>query len=114
MLSVAKIPFGLFNFTGIIGIIKLGKKEIRIATYLGAKVKKIENGEIIIKQGKKELRVRLIKKDALPLFAPTGGKMSRTIHEGIWCQASYTFINKGETVFSFETDKASFEYEFDK
>lgn len=114
MLSVAKIPFGLFNFTGIIGIIKLGKKEIRIATYLGAKAKKIENGEIIIKQGKKELRVRLIKKDALPLFAPTGGKMSRTIHEGIWCQASYTFINKGETVFSFETDKASFEYEFDK
>lgn len=114
MLSVARIPFGLFSFTGIIGVIMLGNKEYRIATYLGAKILKIEDGEIIIKQGKKVLKVKLIEKNARPLFAPNGGKMTRTIHESLFCSASYTFKIKEKTVFSFESNKASFEYEFPK
>ena len=114
MLSVASIPMGFFSFKGIIGVIMLDKKEYRIATYLGAKIRKIEDGEIVIEQGKMRLFVKLIQKSSLPLFAPTGGKMTRTIHESISCRAAYRFENDGNTLFSFETDNASFEYEFYK
>lgn len=112
MLSVAKIPLGVVNFTGIIGVIRWQDKEYRIATYLGAKVTKIENGEVEIKQGKLALRVKLLKKNARPLLAPNKGNMTRTIHESTACRASYE-LKKGEkTLFSFESDRASFEYEY--
>ena len=52
MLSVADVPIGGLHITGIIGIVLLGGKEYRIATYLGAKAVKIRNGEIVIHQGK--------------------------------------------------------------
>ncbi len=114
MLSIASIPLGLFNFTGVIGVVMLNNKEYRIASYLGAKILKIENGEIIIKQGKMVLSVKLIKKHSLPLFAPVGGKMNRTINESLACRASYSFTKDGQSLFSFETDRASFEYEFSR
>ena len=69
-LSVADIPLGCFHFTGIIGIVLLHGKEYRLATYLGAKAVKIQDGEIVIRQGHLRLTVsKAIKKDipsALP------------------------------------------------
>lgn len=112
MLSVADIPFGCFHFTGVIGIIQWRGKEYRLATYLGAKVVRIENGEIMIRQGNTILTVRLIKKHTHPLLAPVGGTMSRTIHESASCCASYCFQQNSHTLFSFETSNASFEYEY--
>lgn len=112
MLSVANIPIGVFNFTGVIGIIKLGEEEYRLATYLGAKVKKIENGQIIIEQGDMILSVKLIKNNPLPLLAPVSGTMNRTIHESVSGSASYCFKKKGHTLLCFETKNASFEYEY--
>ena len=112
MLSVADIPFGLFHFTGIIGVVLWQGREYRIATYLGAKAVKIENREIVIRQGDAVLTVKLIKKRAHPLHAPVGGVMSRTIHESASCRASYRFEKKGRMLFSFESTKASFEYEY--
>lgn len=38
--------------------------------------------------------------------------MSRAIHESACCVAAYTFKIGDNTVFSFETDKASFENEW--
>lgn len=46
MLSVADIPLFSFHFTGIIGVIMLGGKEYRIATYLGAKLKDISENSV--------------------------------------------------------------------
>lgn len=112
MLSIADIPFGPFRFTGIIGVVYLGGKEYRIATYLGAKQEKIENGEIIVKQGKMKFTAKLIEKHALPLKAPTRGEMSRIIRESASCRASYKLEIAGETLLCFESDKASFEYEY--
>jgi len=112
MFSVADIPFGLFHFTGTIGIILYNNKEYRFATYLGAKVVKKENNEIIIKQQDMIFKAQLIKKNALPLLAPTKGNMTRTIHESITCLAYYSFIIKNHTVFSFQSSYASFEYEY--
>lgn len=51
MLSVADIPFWKIYFTGIIGIVLLGGKEYRIATYLGAKIKEISKNSVTVKQG---------------------------------------------------------------
>ena len=112
MLSVASIPIGSFFFTGVIGVIFIDKMEYRLATYLGAKVRKIEGGEIIIAQRDMSLSVKLIKKQALPLFAPESGTMSRTIHESICCNAAYCFKIGDNTLLSFETSEASFEYEY--
>ncbi len=57
---------------------------------------------------------RVQEKAGQSLKAPTRGDMVRTIHESAACRASYQFRKKGCTIFSFETDKASFEYEWDK
>lgn len=112
MLSVADIPFGFFHFTGVITVIQFKGKEYRLATYLGAKTVKIENGEIVIRQGDMILRAKLIEKHTHPLLAPVSGMMSRTIHESASCRASYCFKKGKHTLFSFETSKASFEYEY--
>lgn len=114
MLSVADIPFGLFHFTGIIGVIHWQGREYRMATYLGAKAVRIENGKIVIRQGDAVLTVKLIEKKAHPLHAPVGGVMCRTIHESASCRTSYRFEKNGQVLFSFESDRASFEYEYSK
>ena len=113
MLSVADIPLFGFHFTGIIGIILLGGKEYRIATYLGATVKHIGNNSVIVKQGKYTLTAKLIEKNSYPLYAPENGKMSRTIHESASCKAHYRFSDNGKVLCEFTSDMASFEYEFD-
>ena len=112
MLSVADIPFGLFSFTGIIGIIHVNEKEYRFATYLGAKAVKIEKGEIIIKQGDMALSVHLLEQNSQPLLAPMSGAMNRTIHESASCRVAYSFQKKGQTIIEFETANASFEDEY--
>lgn len=112
MLSVAHIPLLPFHFTGVIGVIHWQGKEYRLATYLGAKAIKIEKGELVIQQGDTVFSATLIKKHAHPLRAPTNGMMSRTIHESAACHAAYCFRKNGCTLFSFETPKASFEYEY--
>lgn len=112
MLSVADIPFGRYHFTGIISIVHWRGKEYRLATYLGAKAVKLENGEIIIQQGDMRLSARLVEKHSHPLSAPINGAMSRTIHESASCRASYCFQKNSHTLFSFESSNASFEYEY--
>ena len=112
MLSVADIPMAGFHFTGVIGVILWYGKEYRLATYLGAKVVQIQNKKIRIVQGDMELEVRLLESVKCSLKAPVAGNMKRTIREGVACRASYRFSKNGSPVFCFETDKASFEYEY--
>lgn len=112
MLSVADIPVAGIHFTGIIGVVLYHGKEYRIATYLGAKAVQIQKGSVRVIQGKMELEARLIEAAGRPLKAPTKGDMVRTIHESAACHASYRFRKDGHTFFAFETDRASFEYEY--
>lgn len=112
MLSVAGIPFLGLHFTGIVGVIMWQGREYRLATYCGAKAIKISDGEIVILQGKYVFRAKLIEKHAHPLNAPVDGSMVRTIHESASCRAAYSFEKNGKTLFEFETDRASFEYEY--
>ena len=112
MLSVADIPMAGFHFTGVIGFVFWKGKEYRLATYLGARAVQIQDRTVRIVQGDMELEARLLKVAARPLKAPTKGDMTRTIHESAACRAFYRFKKKGRTLFEFETDMASFEYEY--
>lgn len=112
MLSVADIPMAGIRFSGIIGIILWQGKEYRIATYLGAGVVRMQNQTVRVVQGRLELDVRLLEASGRPLKAPAKGDMVRTIHESASCRAYYRFRKDGCTLFAFETDRASFEFEY--
>ena len=100
------------SFTGIIGVILWRGKEYRIATYLGARAVQIQNKMVRVIQGNLELEVRLLETPERPLQAPAKGDMIRTIHESAACRAFYRFRKEGRTLFAFETDRASCEFEY--
>ena len=112
MLSVAEIPLGRFSFRGIIAVVYWKGKEYRLATYLGASIVEREEGLVRIRQRKLELEVRLIEASSKPLRAPVSGSMSRIVRESVSCKVFYRFRRDGHTLFSLETDRASFEQFF--
>lgn len=112
MLSVADIPVAGIHFTGIIGVVLWEGKEYRLATYLGAKAVQNQNKMVRIVQGNMELEARLLEEAGRPLKAPTKGEMVRTIHESAACRAFYRFRKGKSTLFTLETNRASFEYEY--
>lgn len=112
MLSVAEIPLAGIHFTGIIGVVLFRGKEYRIATYLGARVVKIQNKMVRVRQGGLTLDVCLLETSGCPLKAPQKGEMARTIHESASCRAFYRFCIGDRTLFAFETGRASFEFEY--
>lgn len=112
MLSVADILLAGIHFTGTIGVVLWKGQEYRLATYLGARVIQLRNKMIRIVQGSMELEVRLLEEAARPLKAPDKGAMIRTIHENASCRAFYQFKKENRILFSWETNRASFEYEY--
>ena len=112
MLSVGEIPFCGLHFTGVICAIQHRGREYRLATYLGAKAVRIQNGEVIIRQGPRTLTVRRLRDRGRPLAAPVGGDMKRTIRESSGCRVFYHFQERGRTLFRFISEAASFEYEY--
>lgn len=112
MLSVADIPIAGIHFTGIIGVVLWKGKEFRLATYLGARAVRIQNGMLRIVQGKLELEAKLLEASEQALKAPIRGDMVRTIQESAECRAFYQLRRDGRTLFAFETARASFEYEY--
>lgn len=112
MCSAAEIPSAGFRFTGVIAVILYHGKEYRLATYLGARAVKKENGEVVIRQGDYTFSAKLLQKNADILHAPVNGKMLRTIRESVSCRAAYRLEKDGKLLFAFETDRASFEFEY--
>lgn len=112
MLSVASIPMAGFHFQGVIGVVLLDGMEYRMATYLGARASGIRNGLVKVTQGDMELEAELLGGTGNPLRAPAKGNMVRTIRENVACRAKYRFRHNGCILLDFETDRASFEYEY--
>lgn len=112
MLSIAEIPIAGFHFTGVICVVVWQGREYRMATYLGARAIRIRNGIVRIVQGNLRLEARLLERIDNPLKAPTMGNMVRVIRESAACRARYRFWQGNYTIFAFETDRASFEYEY--
>jgi hypothetical protein len=113
MLSVADIPFLGMHFTGVIGIVQLSGKEYRLATYLGAKVKHIGDGEIVVKQGGYTLSAKRLDGGSMQLRAPVLGSMTRLIREAPSCRVHYCFVKDGEILLEKDADHAGFEFEYD-
>lgn len=111
MLAAADIPFPGFHFRGIIGVVMIGEKEYRIATYLGARVISVLDNTVVVRQGKYMLSARLLETSHQKLNAPVNGKMVRTIHESVSCKASYKFSCNENTLLEFTSENASFEFE---
>jgi hypothetical protein len=111
MLSVADIPVGRSFFTGIIGFVYMGGREIRLASYLGAKAHRAEKS-VVVRQGDLTFTAEIMSKPTQRLYAPVSGKMVRTIHEAPVCCARYRLFQGGRTLLNLSTDMASFEYEY--
>lgn len=112
MLSAAEVrPLGR-AFTGIIGFVFDGRRELRFATYKGARLLSSGDGMISVHQGNYILTAQLLEDRALALRAPTSGDMVRLIKESLTCRARYTLSDNGTMVFDVISDQASFEYEF--
>ncbi len=112
MLSAATVRLLGKVFTGVIGFIFFEGKEYRIATYRGAKIQRLENNAITICQGAYTLSAELLETGGQMLSAPMSGRMDRLIRESLACKARYRFRKNNTVLFDFETDQASFEYEW--
>ncbi|HWQ51564.1 MAG TPA: hypothetical protein VN369_07155 [Terriglobales bacterium] len=111
MLTMADVPLGRTVFTGIIGFVYMGGREIRLATYLGAKAQRAGKS-VLVRQGDLTFTAEMMGKPEKTLFAPLKGEMVRTVHEEPACTARYRLFRGGRTLLDLLTDKASFEYEY--
>lgn len=114
MAAAASIPLMGLHFTGTIGFLYRGNKEYCFATYLGAKIKRLGDRELLLRQGGYRLYIRLLKPEGSVLRAPEGGRMLRRVREAVACQAEYVLIYKGRVLFHVKTDKAAAEYDIMK
>lgn len=111
MAAAASIPLGKICFTGTLGFLFVNGREYRFATYLGAAVKKMEHGELLIRQGLCQLSIRILQPKGHVLKAPVAGRMTRNIREEIGCRAEITLMKGKQVVFHRVTDQAAAEYE---
>lgn len=111
MVSVADIPFFGVHFRGCIAIVQYKGKEYRFATYLGVQVKACTKHQVILKQGKYRLEVRIHACAGHQLAAPKNGEMSRTIIETVACPANFKFYIHDKVIFDMDSPHTSFEYE---
>lgn len=104
MLSIADIPFKLFNFRGIICVLKIASKEFKFATYNNAKLLKydvnINSLNITLKKNSYYLNIKSIYDIAHKLSAPVNGKMEKDIFESISATINITLKKNDEIIFS--------------
>lgn len=104
MISVANIPFKIFNFRGIICSLIIDNKEFRFATYNNTKLIKydIDNDSlnIILKKGQYSLNIKSESVEGLKLIAPVKGKMEKDILESISALIDVTLKKNNEIIFS--------------
>ena len=111
MFAAASIPLAGIHFTGTIGYLFTGSRVYRFATYLGAVVEKLEDGELVIRQGPYHVQIRFPNSGGTLLKAPESGEMVRKVRESIAGEAEYTLIYKKHVLLHLRTDKSATEYE---
>ncbi len=108
--SIAKVPFLGFAFTGCISVLYLNGKEYRLATYLGVRILSASDRYVHLQQGKHLLEIDMEESEAHPLLAPAGGEMSRTIRESSSTPARIRFHENGALLLDARSNTVSFEY----
>lgn len=103
MLSIASIPFKVFEFRGFICALIIDKKEYKFTTYNHSKIKEytVDNSSITItlKRGPYTLNIKSEEKNGLKLIAPVKGKMTKDILESITAEITITLKKKSEIIF---------------
>ncbi|MDD3414420.1 MAG: tocopherol cyclase family protein [Lachnospiraceae bacterium] len=101
VVAVAEIPFLLTRFRGTLAFLYVEGKEYRLATYLGARVRKYTREEVIITQGQLVLRIKLYLEKNFnyhSLKAPISGAMIRDIKEWPQCKVRYTLYQNKDKI----------------
>ncbi|MGI6238244.1 MAG: hypothetical protein ACOYI5_01270 [Christensenellales bacterium] len=109
MLSAADIPYLGMKFTGVIGFTYAEGREIRIATYKGARFRRHDDGAIVVRQGRYTLEITPRAADAQLLRAPVAGGMTRLIRENASCEVHYRLTDRKQTLFDFTSTQAGYE-----
>ena len=112
MLSVADIPYFGKVFCGIIGFVYMEGRELRIATYLGAKLERLDKRLISVRQGEYLLQAEVLQESPRPLYAVVSGSMARMIKESPSARVRYRLYQKGRAVFDLVGDCAGYEDEY--
>ena len=104
MISIADIPFKMFNFRGTICVLLIDNKEYKFTTYNNTKILKYEVSDnslnISLKKGEFHLRVESKLNKGQKLTAPVKGKMSKDIYESITSFVTVTLMRKNNIIFS--------------
>ena len=104
MLSVANIPFKLFEFRGLICVLIIDNEEFRFTTYNCAKIVKYDVTDklvnITLKKGKYSLNIKCTYDTGLKLSAPVKGKMEKDIFESISSSITVTLKRDEKVIFS--------------
>ncbi|MEI6100437.1 MAG: tocopherol cyclase family protein, partial [Eubacteriales bacterium] len=98
-LSIAQIPVLGLTFNGCICVFYCNQTEYRLATYLGVQILEWNQSCILLKQGRYTLHVAIEQNTGQPLFAPSGGRLIRTIHESPSCRLHVVFLKNGRRIF---------------
>lgn len=104
IISIADIPFKIFNFRGIICDLIIGNNEFKFTTYNNAKIIKYDVDDnslnIILKKGCYYLNVKSEYTVGNKLFAPVRGKMEKDIFENISTSISIILKKDNTIIFS--------------
>ena len=104
MLSIANIPFKMFEFTGLICVLIIDNKEYKFTTYNNSKIikYKVEPNfiDIIIKKSSYLLEIKSQNDEANKLTAPVKGKMNKEILESISAKIKITLMKNNNIIFS--------------
>ena len=104
MLSIADIPFKVFNFRGFICVFMVDDNEFRFTTYNNAKLLEYnvsnDSFDITLQKGSFILNVNSKNYISNRLFAPVKGKMEKDIFESVSSLISVTLKKDNYIVFS--------------
>lgn len=110
MAAAGDIPFLGFTFTGCVCIIRHNGREYRVCNSSGAKLLKVTPRQMIIKQGKLELKAELILGTPEPLRTFAKDRPQRLSMKSPRKIVRYTFANDNKIIFNLLSDQADFEF----
>ena len=108
-MSWAKIPFCGHAFNGVLAIVLLNGKELRFATYNGAKLIFADAQNIVLQKGPFLLSAKCLSPKAQTLLAPDHGGMRRKVSENVSCRTRFKLLYHGQKYLDFISSAAGFE-----
>lgn len=103
MCAFATIPFGPFQFKGLICVLLIHGRQYRFATYNGGYITNVtskkDTVEVQIKRGRYRLKICAVNKAFGRLRAPSKTGMDRYINESIRAQCHVMLYNGSQCIF---------------